>query len=114
VRWRPMSGELKVTVSDIRKAGSELQRVADQLDSQIGSFEGAISGFGEPWGGDDLGMLIGLAHGAVFDAAMECFDNNLSEIEGIAKALGVMADNFESAEQGATEKVESVGKSIAG
>jgi hypothetical protein len=57
-----------------------------------------VSGFGEPWGGDEIGMLIGTAHGAVFQAAVECFTDNARELAGHAEGLQRVADNHERTE----------------
>ncbi|REE97123.1 WXG100 family type VII secretion target [Thermomonospora umbrina] len=92
-------GELQVDPGDIRKAAGELGKVIDKLDQDLTTLESDLAGFGEPWGGDDIGMLIGMCYQGIHDLAMECFAGNLDELEAIAEDLEKMADNYQGSEE---------------
>ncbi|MFA1538474.1 WXG100 family type VII secretion target [Actinomadura monticuli] len=91
-------GELRVSEADLRKAAARLGQAIDQMDQDLAAFKGELSGFGQPWGGDDIGMLIGACYQGAYDLAMECYDSNLDELDGFAEDLEEMADNYKDAE----------------
>ncbi|MFI0448135.1 WXG100 family type VII secretion target [Actinomadura sp. 6N118] len=84
----------EVSPDHVRSSASDLRAVADRLSQAVQSFQGEVTGLGDCWGADDIGMIIGTAHAAVFEGAMECFTTNLDEITGHAETLGVVADNY--------------------
>jgi hypothetical protein len=90
--------ELRVTQEDLRKAAGLLGQAIDGMDGDLSAFEGELGGFGRPWGGDEIGMLIGACYQGAYDMAMECFTTNLDELDGFAEDLETMADNYQGAE----------------
>lgn len=91
-------GHMQVSSIRLRKTAAELQAVADRLSQQAQAFQGEVESFGAPWGSDDIGMIIGAAHDAVFQAAIECFTTNAEEIQGRAEQIVAAAENHEKAE----------------
>lgn len=61
-------------------SGSLLQIVASRLASELTSFQSELAGFGAPWGTDDIGSLIGVAHDEVSSWAFECYQDALDEM----------------------------------
>jgi hypothetical protein len=61
-------------------SGSALESVASRLSSELASFQSELFGFGAPWGGDDIGSLIGAAHDEVSSWAFECYQDALDEM----------------------------------
>ena len=61
-------------------SGSALQSVASRLAAELASFRSELAGFGAPWGGDDIGSLIGAAHDEVSSWAFECYQDALDEM----------------------------------
>jgi hypothetical protein len=104
-----VTGELAVDAGAIRAAGRQLAQVADDFEAKVDRFVGELDGYGEPWGGDDIGMLIGVAHDAVLDAALDCFDSNVATMHGYAENLAGMADNYDTVEDGNTESFSAIG-----
>ncbi|GAA1850149.1 hypothetical protein [Actinomadura bangladeshensis] len=94
-----MTTGFEVSPDRIKAAASQLRAAADDLADAAKSFQAEVSGFGEPWGGDDIGMVIGLAHGAIFQAAVECFTDNAKELSGHAEGLTRVADNHVRTEE---------------
>ncbi|GAA1775837.1 hypothetical protein [Actinomadura chokoriensis] len=93
-----MGKELRVSEADLRKAASRLGQAIDQMDQDLAAFKGELSGYGQPWGGDDIGMLIGACYQGAFELAMDCYDSNLDELDSFAEDLEEMADNYKDAE----------------
>jgi uncharacterized protein YukE len=102
----------EVSPDQIRSSAKQLKQVADDFTQKVADFEAKITGFGEPWGGDDIGMLIGIAHGAVFEAAMECFKENAKELTERTQALEAMATNYTRMEDANSAAVNSVSKAL--
>ncbi|WUI01178.1 hypothetical protein OHR68_04970 [Spirillospora sp. NBC_00431] len=93
-----MGDELRVSDADLRRAADRLGRAIDQMDGDLQAFKGELAGFGQPWGGDDIGMLIGLCYQGAYDLAMDCYDSNLDELDSFADDLEEMADNYKGSE----------------
>mgnify|MGYP001458294901 CR=1 FL=1 len=90
--------ELKVSTGRVRSAAAELKAAAEDLTEAAKAFQAEVSGFGAPWGGDEIGMLIGAAHNAIFQAAMECFTENAKELSEHAEGLRRVAKTHDQAE----------------
>ena len=65
--------ELRIEPEQLEKAGKGIEGTAEQFTAVLEQFRSTIEGVGEAAGGDEIGGLIGDAHQAVYDAAMECF-----------------------------------------
>jgi len=83
----------------MRSNAEGLDEVVDGFAESLARFEETINGFGEPWGADDIGMLIGELYLGIHDLAMTCFEGNGEVLGQFADGLHTMADNFERAEQ---------------
>lgn len=96
-----MSGSSGVNISteSLRLAGTLLREVGDELDRQLTALENELRSFGEPWGNDNIGQLIGAAYQEVVSFAFDCLRNLLNEIRESGTDLGGMADTYEQMEQ---------------
>jgi hypothetical protein len=70
----------RVEPAQLLASGSALQSVASRLSAELASFQSELSGFGAPWGSDDIGSLIGAAHDEVSSWAFECYQDALDEM----------------------------------
>ncbi|HZL73952.1 MAG TPA: hypothetical protein VFB83_01135 [Propionibacteriaceae bacterium] len=66
-----------------------------ETDAALSGFIAELEGFGQPWGDDTLGSLIGLSYQGIFEVAMDCFASNLDLIDEYAERLGVAADEID-------------------
>jgi hypothetical protein len=104
-----VSGEsFRVDPQSIRTSGQDISTAADQLSQQVAAFQAGIAGFGEPWGTDDLGSLIGMTYQAIAEMAMECFQDNITDLAAYGEDVGTMADTYESADQGVDEGIRTI------
>ncbi|MDG4821381.1 hypothetical protein O7635_05870 [Asanoa sp. WMMD1127] len=97
----------QVEPAALRASATGLDDVVDQFADALERFESTIAGFGEPWGGDEVGMLIGELYLGIHDLAMSCFESNGELLGQFAHGLHMMADNFEAAE---TEIADSMAR----
>jgi hypothetical protein len=100
--------EMDVSPDRIRKAGSGIRTSAQQLKADWEAFQTELSSFGEPWGNDDLGSLIGGCYQAILEVAAECYADNLAEIDGHAEGVQTMAATFYAAEDNSAIEVNRV------
>ena len=85
----------EVNPDSLRGGGRAVASVADRFSGQLEAFESRMEGFGEPWGGDDIGMLIGIAYTEIAEYAFECFQLAADELTSAADDLTAMADGYE-------------------
>lgn len=88
-------------------SGSALQHVASRLSSELASFRTELTGFGAPWGSDDIGSLIGAAHDEVSSWAFECYQDALDEMASAGADVVDISAHY-------TEVDESVGRRFRG
>jgi hypothetical protein len=100
--------EMDVSPDRIRKAGSGIRTSAQQLQGGWEAFQAELASFGQPWGNDDLGSLIGACYQAILEVAAECYAENIAEIDGHAEGVQTMAANFFSAEDNSVVEVNRV------
>jgi hypothetical protein len=103
-----MPGELQVDFEDVHRAGAGIASSAQALRAKVQSFQAELQGFGQPWGNDDIGSLIGMCYQAIYEAAMECFADNIGELAGQAEGVQAMAATYREAEDASAIEVNRV------
>jgi hypothetical protein len=103
-----MSGGVQISTEVLRQTGNALKQVGDQLDAELASLEAQLKSFGEPWGNDDIGQLIGVAYEEVVSFAFDCLRDVLAEIRESGTDLGAMADRYDTAEQNLTDNFKEL------
>jgi hypothetical protein len=92
----------------INSAGGGITTSAQQLRADWKAFEGQLASFGEPWGGDDVGFLIGGCYQAIYEVAAECYAENVDEMEAHGENVKTVAANHQSGEQANLVEVNRV------
>ncbi|XVQ11667.1 WXG100 family type VII secretion target [Spirillospora sp. CA-255316] len=100
--------EYAIEPATIRSAAQELDGVQQRLNEQWSGLLSALRGMGQPWGADDIGVLIGDSYTAIEAKADECYRAMTEELAGFAQNLRVVADNHERAEEKSVGQVSSV------
>lgn len=95
--------DVEIDPTSLRKAKLGIGQSGQDTDTVLGTFVAELEGYGEPWGGDDLGSLIGLSYQGIFAAAMDCFATNLDVIDDYAERLGTAADDYERTDQASAD-----------
>jgi len=90
--------DLSVDPESIRSAADELQRAADDLDEVVGRFVQTLGQFGDPWGMDMLGSLIGGGYVAIEQLALETLDSIVESLDADAEGLATMAASYTEVE----------------
>ncbi|MEV4753797.1 hypothetical protein AB0J86_01590 [Micromonospora sp. NPDC049559] len=84
-------GDLSVDPDRLDESGRALEQVAARLGDALQAFQAELQGFGRPWGSDDIGSLIGVAHDEVSSYAFECYQSVLDEIASAGEDVSGMA-----------------------
>lgn len=92
----------------IRGAGGGIRTSAQQLKSDWTAFQAELAGFGEPWGADDIGFLIGGCYQAVYEVASECYADNIEAMQEHAEGVHTVAANHFAAEKDSVGEVNRV------
>lgn len=95
--------DLRIDPDSIDRAASELQDVADDLDTAVSGFVQALRQYGDPWGMDMLGMLIGGGYVAIEQLALETLGTIVDSFDGDAEALSAVAASYRGTEEANTD-----------
>ncbi|MBA9007244.1 WXG100 family type VII secretion target [Thermomonospora cellulosilytica] len=91
-------GELGFDSPAIDRAGGRIQLSANDLKAKVDAFNTELQSYGQPWGSDDVGMLIGMCYQAIYEIAMECFQENIAELSEYGNSVRVMAATYRESE----------------
>jgi hypothetical protein len=91
----------------LASSGSALQKVSARLAGELAAFRAELTGFGAPWGADEIGALIGAAHDEVSSWAFECYQDALDELAAAGADLVEIGDRY-------AEVDENVGRRFDG
>jgi hypothetical protein len=80
-------------------SGASLSQVAGEFAAALRAFQSELSGFGAPWGADEIGSLIGAAHEEVAQWAFECFEVAAEELGAAGFDVGDMATSYREVEE---------------
>jgi hypothetical protein len=96
---------IDVDPESLRRADLAVTNAVADADSMLGAFEAELAGFGEPWGADDLGSLIGEVYTGAYAMAMNCYNSNLDTMDGYATRLTTAATQLELTDEQAAQQV---------
>jgi hypothetical protein len=84
--------QLLQSAQQISQGAQQIGQLFDQLSSQLDSF-------GECWGNDDIGSLIGMVYTAIKEVAVEAFKSNVQEILDYGQGIQEMAQQYLQVDQ---------------
>lgn len=109
-----MSAGIQVSPEVLRATGTVLQQVGDRFEEQLNALESELLSFGQPWGNDDIGQLIGVAYEEVVSYAFDCLRGVLDEIRQSGVDLDGMAQRYETAEHEISDRFTALFEQIGG
>ncbi|MEH0824336.1 MULTISPECIES: PE domain-containing protein [unclassified Micromonospora] len=105
---------LDVDIDAIRRGADELAQAKEDVRQAFEAFQAAVGGYAQAFGGDEIGMLVGVAHQACVDALTECVSTNVAELESYVDGLHAMAESYRAVEEGVTASFRSILGSLGG
>jgi hypothetical protein len=104
----------QVQPEDLRRAGQELDQIADRLDALLDQAGTQLDGYADPFGTDDIGSLIAEAYEvsaeAVFDLLVDVSDG----LRDDAEDLSGMADAYQATDGDALVSMDRIGSQLGG
>lgn len=92
-------GGYEVHPPSLRRAGSDLESVAQHLSAQWEALRTRSAAMGDIFGDDDVGGLIGMSYQVAEEIAAECLRSVIEGLRGFGAGLDVMAERYDLAEQ---------------
>jgi hypothetical protein len=86
----------------IGESGAGIGSAADQAKSHIHALQSDLAQYGEPWGNDDVGSLIGMCYDVIAGLAMDSYQTNIDGLARFAEGVKSMADSYRQAEDANT------------
>lgn len=100
--------EIEVDTESLRQAKVLIGGSTVETDAALSSFIAELESYGQPWGDDTLGSLIGSSYQGIFEVAMDCFASNLDLIDEYAERLGTAADKIDATDTEQAEVLDRV------
>jgi hypothetical protein len=102
------AGELGVDPDQIERSGAQISAAAEQLHGHVSAFQGELASYGQPWGHDMVGSLIGGCYLAISGAAMRSFTSNTRALNDHGDRVQAMASVYRDTEQVNTQEANRV------
>ena len=99
---------LDVDIDALRRGAEQLSTAKEGVRQIFESFQATVAGYEQAFGGDGIGMLLGVAHQACVEALTECLGTNITELQSYADSLRGMADDYQAVEDDASEAFRSI------
>ncbi|SCG35387.1 WXG100 family type VII secretion target [Micromonospora halophytica] len=99
---------LDVDVDALTRGAEQLAEAKESVRQTFESFQAAVGAYEQAFGGDEIGMLLGVAHQACVEALTECLSTNITELESYAEGLRGMAESYRAVEDGVTDAFRSI------
>jgi uncharacterized protein YukE len=98
----------EVSSTGLRQSSSQMTGAIESADTTLQGFQSQLESHGEPWGHDDLGGAIGAIYQAALAMVMNCLTSNLDTMDGYAERLGIAADNYDDADNAASQRMTAI------
>ncbi|GAB7045944.1 hypothetical protein [Catenuloplanes indicus] len=106
-----MSG-FEVDPESLRRADDRIGSVFSAALSDFERMETELAGADAPWGGDDLGSIIGEIYTGAYAMAMNCLFSNLDTMGAYSDRLAVAADAYDAAEEEISQQFGQIGTTL--
>jgi hypothetical protein len=103
---------VKLGWNQLNLASGDLDKVAQDLARDLKGIKAELAGFGEPWGGDEIGMLIGVTHQVVSGFAFDQLEGILGDLTAHSEAAGHVARTARDNEEGGGQLFNQVGNDV--
>ncbi len=104
----------EIRPDSLRGSAEGIDQSVDRLAEAIEQFEARLQAFGDPWGGDEIGSLIGELYGLIHDMALTCFESNGEVLGEYADGLHVMADGLDQTETDIAGGLQQIHQALGG
>jgi hypothetical protein len=103
-----VGAESAIDADQVTERGAAIVAASQRLKDEWEAFCGKLEGYGEPWGSDDVGSLIGACYTVVFQAASECYASNVEAMTGDGEAVKTVAELHRASEQESVASIKQI------
>jgi hypothetical protein len=107
-----VSGRVDIDPESLAQAGSRLATVAEEMATQLQQLQTAVTGSGNPWGGDEQGTLFAGLYSAVLGHAMESLASHVEQVGYAAAGLAQQARADVQADTAAATRIDNAGSTV--
>lgn len=105
-----MTGGFRVQPDRLRADGQSLQETASRFVEAVRQAAGGITTAGQPWGNDDIGMIIGETHDLVAQALFDFFADAVDVLRSDGADLVRMAEAYDAVEHAQQARFDRLGE----
>jgi uncharacterized protein YukE len=99
---------IEISPDALRGSGDQVRDVATRLAQELAALRADLEGFGQPWGADDIGSLIGAAYTEIAAYAMESYQSAQEELDSIGTDVSTMADRYAQTEEATSARFRAL------
>ena len=104
--------DVDVNFDHIRSSAGDVDEVVQKLGRELKAAQAELESFGDAFGGDDLGMLMGGTHEVVSQYAFDQLSNLLEGLVSHSKALDHVASTYRGNEDAGAQLLGDVGNDV--
>jgi len=106
------SDEVEIHPEHLVACGTRIRSAAQVSHGLNVSVQQQLASYGQPWGDDAVGSLMGLCYQVVAGAASESFASNAAAMHDHGARLQAMARTWQQTEDSNAAKVNTISKAV--
>ena len=105
-------GQIDIRPESLHAAGAALAHTAEQMADAVNGLQTAVTGSGNPWGGDDTGTLFAGIYTVVLGHALDALGSYVEQVGYAAAALSQQADELVDSDSAAAARTYRAGGAL--
>jgi uncharacterized protein YukE len=106
------AGQIDIRPESLSAAGSSLAQTGAQMADAVTGLQAAVTGSGNPWGGDEAGTMFSAVYAVVLGNALDALGSYVEQVGYAAVALSRQAREVAAADENAAGQITSAGSGL--
>jgi uncharacterized protein YukE len=106
------AGQIDIRPESLSAAGSSLARTAGHMADAVNGLQVAVTGSGNPWGGDEAGTMFSAVYTVVLGNALDALSSYVEQVGYAAVALSRQAGEVAASDEAAAGRVTGAGSGL--
>lgn len=103
---------MRIDPESLTAASARLAGLAGQMADEAAALEAAVTGSGNPWGGDETGTLFSGLYTAVLGNALQALGSYIEQVGYAAGGLSMQAKSVVESDTTAAGRVQDAGAGL--
>ena len=103
---------MRIDPESLTAASARLAGLAGQMADEAATLEAAVTGSGNPWGGDETGTLFSGLYTAVLGNALQALGSYIEQVGYAAGGLSMQAKSVVESDTTAAGRVQDAGAGL--